>query len=135
MRERPKDTAPAGETLSAKAEEDAVAAPDASNAQPAAERRLSPRFSCDIGITMNWGGAVLDGRVVDISAHGMFVKIDKPLWIGAEFTAQLVVEKPVRIECVVRRIEPFRGMALTYLVPHETEQAALAAIFEKLRPA
>lgn len=112
-----------------------MAASDSSDVQHTPDRRVSNRFSCDIRITMNWGGAVLDGRVVDISEKGMFVEIDKPLWIGAGFTAQLALETPVQIDCVVCRVEPFRGMALTYSVPSQTGRDALKVTFDKLRPA
>jgi hypothetical protein len=97
-----------------------------------AERRRSARFPCDFGITMHWGAALLEGRVVDISVDGMFVEMEKPLWLGASFTAQLGLDEAVRIECVVRRIEPFRGMALTYAVPSQTERVAVTATLAKL---
>ena len=99
-----------------------------------AERRRSSRFSCNAAITMNWGDAVLNGRVVDISAEGMFVQLEEPLWIGASFTAQLGLDTSVGIECVVRRIQPFRGMALTYSVPSEAGRAAVAAFLGDVKP-
>jgi hypothetical protein len=74
-----------------------------------------------------WGEAVLDGRVVDISAEGMFVKTEKPLWIGARYAARIEVPDEVKMDCVVRRVEPFRGMAINYSVPDPAHRGALTA--------
>ncbi len=110
-----------------------MSAPETRGVERKAERRRSPRFPCAFGITMHWGAALLDGRVVDISIDGMFVEMEQPLWLGASFAAQLALNAPVRIECVVRRVEPFRGMALTYGVPSQAERVAVTATLEQLR--
>jgi hypothetical protein len=99
---------------------------------PSEERRNVVRFPCDFPITIEWGAASLQGNVVDISSEGMFVKLNDPLWIGARFAAQLALEKPVMLECVVRRVQPLRGMALTYQVPDEAERAMIATAIERL---
>ena len=96
------------------------------------ERRHTARFTCDFPITIEWGAASLQGNVVDISTDGMFVTLNDPLWIGARFAAQLALEKPVKLECVVRRVQPLRGMALSYLVPDETERETVATVIERL---
>ena len=96
------------------------------------ERRSVVRFPCDLRITIEWGAAALQGDVVDISSEGMFVKLADPLWIGARFAAQLALDRPVKLECVVCRVHPQRGMALTYLVPDEAERGAVAAMIERL---
>lgn len=56
------------------------------------ERRSVVRIACDFSITITWGAATLQGNVADISARGMFVKLDDALWIGARFDAQLALE-------------------------------------------
>src|SRR5580698_7722915 len=86
--------------------------------------RRPPRFPCAMGITIEWGAAELRGKVVDISAKGMFVELENPLWIGARFAALLELEKPVRVECVVRRVQPMRGMAATYSIFDEAQRQA-----------
>ena len=103
------------------------------DAEGKAERRRASRFRCDLGIAIEWGAASLRGSVVDISIDGMFVELDQPLWIGARFAAQLEFEEPVRLECVVRRVQPLRGMAVTYAVPDEAGRAVIASYLERLR--
>ena len=94
------------------------------------ERRSIRRFACDFEITIEWGAAALRGRVRDISNDGMFVELDSPLWIGARFVAELALGEPVQLECVVRRVQPRRGMALTYAVPAESSRAAIASLIQ-----
>jgi hypothetical protein len=80
------------------------------------EPRRPPRYRCDLGITIEWGAAHLEGRVSDISAGGMFVSVGDPLWIGARFAATLALDSSLPVECVVRRVHPRRGMGVTYMV-------------------
>lgn len=96
------------------------------------EERRPRRFPCAMDITIEWGAAELRGKVVDISAQGIFVELSNPLWIGARFLAHLELDKPVRVECVVRRVQPMRGMAATYSIFDEAERRALATIMENL---
>jgi hypothetical protein len=63
---------------------------------------------------LEWGSTTLRGRVADISVNGMFIEIADPLWIGAGFAARLQLDQPVRLECSVRRVEPGRGMGVTF---------------------
>lgn len=100
------------------------------NTRQRAERRYTHRFACDLEITIEWGAASLRGRVRDISAAGMFVELESPLWIGARFAAELSLREPVQIECVVRRVQPRRGMAVTYATPAESSRAALESLIE-----
>lgn len=95
------------------------------------ERRRFPRSKCDVGIEIEWGAAKLQGRVKEISAEAIFVELELPLWIGAKFAASLVLNEPVRLECVVKRVEPRRGMALSFS-SGEPEQAAIAMLLATL---
>ncbi len=97
-----------------------------------ADERRPRRFPCAMDITIEWGAAELRGKVVDISAQGLFVELQNPLWIGARFAAHLELEKPVRVECVVRRVQPMRGMAATYSIFDEAQRQALATMMENL---
>jgi len=85
-----------------------------------------------MGIIIEWGAAKLSGKVVDISAQGIFVELENPLWIGARFAGQLELERPVKVECVVRRVQPLRGMAATYSILDEAERQAVASLIDKL---
>ncbi|HYA97551.1 MAG TPA: PilZ domain-containing protein [Methylomirabilota bacterium] len=81
------------------------------------ERRRAPRFSCALDLEVEWGSAVLPGRLRDISASGMFIETEDPLWIGAGFSARLKLEQPLQVNCFVKRIEPGRGMGVVVSVP------------------
>ena len=100
-----------------------------------AERRIAPRYSCDFGIAIEWGAAILQGAVKDISPEGMFIEMQAPLWVGARFAAQLALEKPVTVDCVVRRVEPRRGIGTTFLTLHESGQTAVNSILRHLASA
>jgi hypothetical protein len=46
----------------------------------------------------------------------MFIESADPLWIGAGFTAHLVLDRPVKVNCSVKRIEPGLGMGVSMTV-------------------
>lgn len=86
------------------------------------ERRWAPRYSFRADLEIEWGSAVLRGSTRDISSSGMFIESVDPLWIGAGFTARLVLDQPVRVECSVKRIEPGRGMGVSVTVSETQHQ-------------
>jgi hypothetical protein len=77
------------------------------------ERRKAPRFRYQAPVEIEWGSARLRARTRDISASGMFLEAEDVLWVGAGFRARLTTERPVYLECSVRRVEPGRGMGVT----------------------
>jgi len=77
------------------------------------ERRQSPRFRYQAPVEIEWGSARLRARTRDISASGMFIESEDVLWVGAGFRARLAVERPLYVECSVKRVEPGRGMGVT----------------------
>jgi hypothetical protein len=85
-------------------------------------RRWAPRYSFRADLEIEWGSAVLRGSTRDISASGMFIEAVDPLWVGAGFTARLGLERPVRLECSVKRIEPGHGMGVTVSVSEAESQ-------------
>jgi hypothetical protein len=76
------------------------------------DRRWAPRYSFRANLEIEWGSAVLRLSTRDISSNGMFIESPDPLWIGAGFTAHLVLDRPVRVDCSVRRVEPGLGMGV-----------------------
>jgi len=96
------------------------------------ERRKSLRYKFDGPLAIPWGGAVLSGRVREIGADGMFVEIANSLWIGAAFSAQLMAEKPMLFNCVVRWVEPRRGMGVSIVAPGEEGRKRFAAFVNRL---
>jgi hypothetical protein len=77
------------------------------------ERRWAPRYSFRADLEIEWGSAVLRASTRDVSSNGMFIEALDPLWIGAGFTARLNLERPLRLDCSVKRIEPGRGMGVS----------------------
>ena len=86
------------------------------------ERRWAPRYSFRADLEIEWGSAVLRGSTRDISASGMFIEAVDPLWVGAGFTARLTLDRPVRLDCFVKRIEPGRGMGVSVAVSESESQ-------------
>ncbi len=84
------------------------------------ERRRAPRYSFRADLEIEWGSAVLRGSTRDISSNGMFIEAADPLWVGAGFTARLKLERPVQVDCFVKRVEPGSGMGVT-VAPLEAE--------------
>jgi hypothetical protein len=70
------------------------------------------RLKCDAPIEIYWGSSTLLARVRDMSVAGLFIETSPPLWIGATFSASLMLNPPLQINCTVRRIEPNRGMGV-----------------------
>jgi hypothetical protein len=88
------------------------------------ERRWAPRYSFRADLEIEWGSAVLRASTRDISSSGMFIEATDLLWVGAGFTARLNIDKPVRLDCFVKRVEPGLGMGVS--VAHsETESQQL----------
>ena len=85
------------------------------------ERRKAPRFRYQAPVEIEGGAARLRARTRDISASGMFLELDDVLWVGAGFRARLAVERPVYMECSVRRVEPGRGMGVTVALQEEQD--------------
>ena len=96
------------------------------------ERRRSPRYPFGEVLEMEWGSAVLRGKILDISAEGMRIEIADPLWVGARFSAALALETPLRMECVVRRVEPGKGMGVSLVALAAEDRARLAALLDTL---
>ncbi len=96
------------------------------------ERRRSRRYPLDLILEIEWGSSVIEARVRDLSNHGMLVEVEEPLWIGANFSARLRVNDPVALDCVVRRVEPGRGMGISYVTADSESQARILALLKKL---
>lgn len=81
------------------------------------ERRRAPRYPYQASLEIEWGSARLKARTRDISVSGMFIESEDVLWVGAGFRARLVTERPVWLECSVKRVEPGLGMGVTVAHP------------------
>ncbi len=99
------------------------------------ERRWAPRYQFRADLEIEWGSAVLRGSTRDISANGMFIEAPDTLWVGAGFSARLNLSKPVLLDCLVRRVEPGRGMGVTVAVPETESQMLYHSLLSSLAPA
>ena len=96
------------------------------------ERRWAPRYRFHADLEIEWGSTVLRARTRDISSNGMFIESPDPLWVGAGFSAQLTLDKPVKLNCFVKRVEPGRGMGVSIAPVEEHHQETLQALINHL---
>ena len=96
------------------------------------ERRKYRRLKFRGKIEIEWGSAILTGTVQDICAQGMFIALTPPLWMGATFSARLLVRPAIPLHCTVRRVDPGKGIAVTFEVPEESGRAQLGSLLTAL---
>ncbi|HEY2461255.1 MAG TPA: PilZ domain-containing protein [Candidatus Acidoferrum sp.] len=96
------------------------------------ERRWAPRYSFRAELEIEWGAAMLRGKIRDISSNGMFIESPDPLWVGAGFTARIVLDQPVQVDCFVKRVEPGRGMGVSVTLPETQHQQRYQTLLSSL---
>jgi PilZ domain len=102
-----------------------------SSARPS-DRRSFTRYPCRIEVAIGWGSNILNGVTRDIALSGMFIEIAEPLWMRAEFTARLSTEEPIEVDCIVRRVEPGKGMGVEFKDLPEAEREQLELLVRSL---
>jgi len=98
------------------------------------ERRWAPRYAFRADLEIEWGSAVLRGSTRDISSNGMFIEAPDTLWVGAGFIARLNLPRPVLLNCLVKRVEPGRGMGVTVAVSETESQMLYHNLLSSLSP-
>lgn len=96
------------------------------------ERRKSLRYKFDGLVGIGLGDNMVNSHVRNMGRDGMFIEMPSPLSIGTVFTAQLALKAPVLIKCVVRRVEPGRGMGVSIVAPGTEGRKRLAAFLDTL---
>jgi hypothetical protein len=96
------------------------------------ERRRAPRYRYQATLEIEWGSAKLNARTRDISAGGMFIEADDVLWVGAGFRARLGVDRPLWMDCSVKRVEPGQGMGVTIELREDHSQRHYEDLLSKL---
>ena len=96
------------------------------------ERRHALRKKFIGKIEIEWGSATLVGTVRDIGPQGLFIDLNPELWLGATFLARLAVHPILLLDCKVKRVEPGRGIGVTFQVPEENGKAQLEALLAAL---
>ena len=83
-------------------------------------------------VEIEWGSATLKGHGRDIGITGLFILTPDPLWLNARFAATLLAEKPILLECVVKRIEPGIGMGVQISPGNDDAKTQLQALISSL---
>jgi hypothetical protein len=96
------------------------------------DRRRAPRYRYQASLEIEWGSARLKARTRDISAGGMFIEAEDVLWVGAGFRARLAVDRPLWLECSVKRVEPGLGMGVTVELREDQSQRHYQDLLAKL---
>jgi len=96
------------------------------------QRRHQPRYPYHAALDIEWGSAILKGHVSEISGEGMFIEMEQPLWVGAAFQARLALNPPLALHCVVRRVEPGRGIGTSVHTVEPEGASRLQALIHSL---
>ena len=83
-------------------------------------------------LEIDWGSSILTGSVRDIGPRGLFVELTPPLWLGATFSARLMVNPIIKLNCTVRRVEPGTGMGVRFDALDEHARLQLEALLAAL---
>jgi hypothetical protein len=102
------------------------------NEPPVSEGRSFYRRKARVGMEIDWGSTMLTGVVSDIGPRGLFVELTPPLWVGATFSARLMLDPVLQLNCTVRRVEPGKGFAVVFELPEESTQSQFEAILAAL---
>jgi len=96
------------------------------------ERRWAPRYDFRADLEIEWGSAVLRASTRDVSSNGMFIESADTLWVGAGFTARIALDRPFKVNCFVKRVEPGRGMGVTVTVAESQNQERYQQLISSL---
>ena len=92
------------------------------------ERRKYPRYGFQSDVEWIEGNEARRAFISDVSMNGMFIVTDRPLLIGATCSVRLLLNPPLTLDCVVRRVVPGKGMGMEFTKP----SAAVRSRLEKL---
>ncbi|MHB8411665.1 MAG: PilZ domain-containing protein [Candidatus Acidiferrales bacterium] len=78
------------------------------------DRRRHARYLCNARVKITWGEVTLSATLRNISASGMYLETHEPLWLRAEFSARVLLPEALNVTCIVRRVEPGKGMVVEF---------------------
>lgn len=97
--------------------------------EPWLEPRRHPRYRFDAGMKFKSGTTEREARVQIIGASGMEVELVDPLWVGAQFSAELVVDPPAAwlVKYATSSLDTAREFQLRFpsSLPETTARGAL----------
>jgi PilZ domain len=85
-------------------------------------RREATRYRFYADTEIVWESAKRWGRVTEISRRGMFIQMADAPPLNSGFPARLALNTPLRLDCVVRRVVPGRGIGVTISVPAQSKR-------------
>lgn len=94
-------------------------------------RREFARYQFRVEAEIVWQSRKIWGRVTDVSRGGLFIEMADAPCLGAHFTANLALNTPLRVNCIVRRVVPGFGIGVELSVPEMSRkrfQALLLAL-------
>lgn len=95
---------------------------------PSVDRRKSARYEFNTAIEIEWCSKKYWGQVRNISRHGMFIELPDLPVLNAAFSASLALNKPLRVECVVRRTVPGHGIGVSVTLPSKEARLRYEAL-------
>ena len=101
-------------------------------------RREFARYQFRVEAEILWQSRKIWGRVTDVSRGGLFIEMADAPCLNAHFTANLALNTPLRVNCVVRRVVPGFGIGVAVSVPEASRkrfQALLLALSAGADPA
>ena len=102
------------------------------NPEPISERRKAPRYLFRADVEIEWGSRILRVPISDISLSGVFISTGELLSVGSEFSARILVDRPLEVDCVVRRVVPGRGIGVEFLSLADSSRARLESLLRAL---
>ena len=91
-------------------------------------RREAVRYHFHVDAKIVWSSRARWGRVTNISRTGMFIEVADPPEFNVKFSAYLALDTPLRLDCIVRRAVPGRGIGVTLSVPQEGKERFAALL-------
>jgi hypothetical protein len=99
-------------------------------------RRFTSRVETPDGVWVDWrcSGREDISRVRNLSLGGLFVQTPKSRDVSSTVKLEfLVQEGQIRVDAVVRRAEPGRGLAMRFTAVTEEDRPRLEALISRLR--
>lgn len=96
------------------------------------EPRRPQRFNFSAPLQIQWGSTVVSACVSDVSVNGLFIRTPDPFWLGAMFSADLLLDPSLQICCTVCRVDPGRGMGVRIAFANKEDSFRYGELVEKV---
>jgi hypothetical protein len=96
------------------------------------ERRKYVRYGFQSDAEVVHGGETKKAFITDISMGGLFIVTETPLRMGAACTVRVLLNPPITLNCVVRRVLFGKGMGVGFDPPAEEVRVRLERLIASL---